>query len=235
VQTRTARLDGPSGGTRDITANPSKRRSRPVALVVSVGLLVVTAWMMGRRAGEKRLAAEAHSADAELLHLARRLDQLENEQRSQRALSSLPPVATSAHAEQHQEQAQAPEAASAEPPVQPPSSKEMYADLEAKFAAEAPDRGWAMDTESRLSSVIAGFKGSTLKSLSCRSSMCRIEATFANLEGREEFESGFTTADVAIGKHFWGQRFTEEDGTLRVVILLSRGSSLPVSGREPSK
>ena len=56
--------------------------------------------------------------------------------------------------------------------------------------------------------------------------MCRLETRSPTREAREDFESGMTLSEAVVGKHIWGRRFSDSDGTFRTVMFVAREGQL---------
>jgi hypothetical protein len=79
-------------------------------------------------------------------------------------------------------------------PSTAPSREDELAHIQAVFAREADDPAW--DPESDLHDKLEGIlpAGSTLRSLECRSSMCRLDMTHVDMESYQEFATDFLLA-----------------------------------------
>jgi hypothetical protein len=198
-----------------------------VAAVVAAASRISDVWARHRTAD--------NLANSEVHELKRRLNELELEQRRQRMLSSS--LARAVEQQQQQPQGGGPAVPTvpasvpedSAPPAPRPSSQEQYRTLESKFAAEKVDDAWAAPTESRIRDVVAKFQRTTLLSSSCRSTMCRLQLSFADMQAREEFEAESVQQVPFTNTHVWMQRNRGEDGnSFSTVMLVSRGGPLPV-------
>lgn len=103
--------------------------------------------------------------------------------------------------------------------------------VEAEFASQASNPAWASTTRSDLLAKIDGAlpAASSVQSVECRSSVCRLEASFPNEDASQAlFEKMFTEQG-----HFWNgpaavaSTRTNPDGSLTKVLYLAReGASL---------
>jgi hypothetical protein len=103
--------------------------------------------------------------------------------------------------------------------------------VEAEFASQASNPAWASTTRSDLLAKVDGAlpAASSVQSVECRSSVCRLEASFPNEDASQAlFEKMFTEQG-----HFWkgpaavASTKTNADGSLTKVLYLAReGASL---------
>jgi hypothetical protein len=81
----------------------------------------------------------------------------------------------------------------------PPTADEMRAQIEASFAGDAsvvPSQDRAPDLAKRVRAVMPA--GSSVRSLECRSSLCRVETAHASLDEYLDFvKHGYLTLDFA--------------------------------------
>ena len=182
-------------------------------------------WTVGP--GKHAASGGDRAQHGEIQALQQRLQQLEAAQLPRRGISSgLAPGANAAEGPEREASDPSPEEAALAVP--PPTTRERYDDLEAKFSKESIDRSWAATTEAQLTQVVGKFAKTKLLGVSCRSSMCRVELEFPNLDAREEFDMEHVSIPPFVNTHIWTQRFPQADGSLRSVEIVSRQGPLPI-------
>jgi hypothetical protein len=197
-------------------------------LVLAAGGSCLAASLAFWAVGPGRHAASGgdRAQHAEIQGLQQRLQQLEAAQVQQRGISAGLARANTAAGPQPEASDPSPEEAA--PAVPPPTTRERYDDLEAKFSKESIDRSWAATTEAQLTQVVHQFAKTKLLGVSCRSTMCRVEVEFPNLDAREEFDMEHVSIPPFVNTHIWTQRFPQADGSFRSVEIVSRQGPLPI-------
>lgn len=129
--------------------------------------------------------------------------------------------------------------ASAEPnkpaadrPTHMPDVREMAAQIDGKFARESVDPGWSLGAEHQLRQALESkpSPGTTLASISCRQSLCRVESLHTSLEG---FHAYVKSSYQAEDRPLWNGAFTalvteqSEAGVKAVSFIAKEGSDIP--------
>lgn len=110
----------------------------------------------------------------------------------------------------------------------PRTVQEMSASLDATFASERPDATWSADAQSRAQSGLSRAlpSGSSVRSVRCTSSMCRIETRHHDMDEYQQFvDRAFVQPSTAL----WNAGFfssvvdgAEGGGEVTVVSFLAR-------------
>lgn len=136
--------------------------------------------------------------------------------------------------------------ASAEPnkptgdrPTHAPDAPELAAQIDGKFAQETVDPGWSAGAERQLKQALESTSspGTTLASVSCRRSLCRVESLHTSLEAFQQYVASYLADDrPPLWNGAVAALVTEQSETrVRAVSFLAKeGSEIPVAepGRE---
>ncbi|HEX8111691.1 MAG TPA: hypothetical protein VF516_28365 [Kofleriaceae bacterium] len=131
--------------------------------------------------------------------------------------------------------------ASAEPnkptgdrPIHAPDVPQLAAQIDGKFAQETVDPAWSAGAEYQLRQALerTPSPGTTLASISCRRSLCRVESLHTSLEAFQQYVESSYLAD---GRPLWNGAFTslvteQSDTQVKAVSFVAKeGSELPAA------
>jgi hypothetical protein len=131
--------------------------------------------------------------------------------------------------------------ASAEPnkptgdrPTHAPDVPELAAQIDGKFTQETVDPAWSAGAEHQLRQVLESTPppGTTLASVSCRRTLCRVESLHTSLEAFHQYvESSYLADDRPLWNGAFTALVTEQSETrVRAVSFIAKeGSEIPAA------
>lgn len=106
------------------------------------------------------------------------------------------------------------------------SPNQVAANLDARFAAEAYDSGWAGKTEAKLNQLFVGdrLEGNQLAAAVCRTSLCRIEVTHSDQGAEQRFLAEFSSSGQFVSDDTSGfyHRRVDYNGIAHTVFFWAR-------------
>lgn len=119
-------------------------------------------------------------------------------------------------------------------PTRGPDVPELAAQIDGKFAREPADPGWSSGAERQLRQALESTSspGTTLASVSCRRSLCRVESLHTSLEAFHDYVESSYMADDRLP---WNGAFTslvteQSDTRVKAVSFIAKeGSDIPAA------
>jgi hypothetical protein len=119
-------------------------------------------------------------------------------------------------------------------PTHAPDVPELAAQIDGKFAQETVDPGWSTGAERQLRQALESTSspGTTLASVSCRRSLCRVESLHTSLEAFQQYVQSSYLAD---DRPLWNGAFTalvteQSETRVRAVSFIAKeGSEIPAA------
>jgi hypothetical protein len=119
-------------------------------------------------------------------------------------------------------------------PTHAPDVPELAAKIDRKFAQETVDPGWSADAERQLRQALESTSspGTTLASVSCRRSLCRVESLHTSLEAFQQYVASYMAEDrPPLWNGAVAALVTEQSETRvkAVSFLAKEGSEIPAA------
>jgi hypothetical protein len=112
-------------------------------------------------------------------------------------------------------------------PLQPPSEQAIAARFDQRYAVEELDRSWAFSKSKELERAAAAVElGQRVHEIGCRSSLCRVDASFADTAAHNRFMDEVAARMTGGDGLFSPNVEQHEDGSLRSVAYWIRAGHL---------
>lgn len=96
--------------------------------------------------------------------------------------------------------------------------------LETRMASEEQDEGWGVNAESELADGLqnAGLSSTALVGVACRSTLCKVSLTHANVDAEDEFLSQLANLPGMQDTEIFYLRDEQADGSTQMVVYVGR-------------